>query len=252
MRLPIAVAVIALTLGVASPAAADGVPVEVSQYVSGGLIDDLNEFYGPGQDGAGLLFTNSTTTGSAVRVFGFTPGADVDPPVRRLNRWVSVIAIDEKVVGLATLSIEPRSNTPQLDLYLASPELGTVVAALPDTAQLVSDPDREAWFSLDGTTLTPLVAGTSGVTLPTTVAAYRTTLTTGDAAPTPAGPPRALIAVGLVLAGLVALLAVERFLPFWRRRPVPEVEPDETPAAAIAPEPVAKPRVPRIRPPASR
>ena len=255
MRFVVAVAVVALSLSAASPAAAAGVPGEVTTYIANDLVDDLNEFYGPGQDGAGLLFTDSTTTSLAVRVLGLTAATVADPGVRRLNRWVTVIAIDEAIVGVATISIEPLSSTPQLDLYLDSPQFGTVIAALPEGAQLVNDPDREAWFSLEGDMLTPLVAGSSGVTTPITLATYRASLptaTAADAAPTPPMPPGALIIVGLALALIVLLLAVEAFFPFWRRRAQPEVEPEpEVEAAAIAAEPVAKPRASRTKPPAS-
>lgn len=259
MRFVVAAAVIVLSLSAASPAAAAGVPGEVTTYIANDLVDDLNEFYGPGQDGAGLLFTDSTTTTPAVRVLGFTPSSVADPGVRRLNRWVTVIAIDEGVVGVATISIEPLSSTPQLDLYIASPQFGTVIAALPAGAQLVNDPEREAWFSLEADTLTPLVAGSSGVTAPITLSTYRASLPTSpptDAAPASSTPPNALIIVGLVLVLLVLLLAVEAFFPFWRRRAVPEVEPAEPepaepPTGAIAAEPVVKPRVPRKKPPAS-
>ena len=255
MRFVVAVAVVALSLSAASPAAAAGVPGEVTTYIANDLVDDLNEFYGPGQDGAGLLFTDSTTTSPAVRVLGLTAATVADPGVRRLNRWVTVIAIDEAIVGVATISIEPLSSAPQLDLYLDSPQFGTVIAALPEGAQLVNDPEREAWFSLEGDMLTPLVAGSSGVTTPITLATYRASLPTAtamDAAPTPPTPPSALIIVGLVLALVVLLLAVEAFFPFWRRRAQPEVEPEpEVEAAAIAAEPVAKPRASRTKPPAS-
>ena len=254
-----ALAALALSLGVALPASAAGVPGVITTYIANDLIDDLNEFYGPGQQGAGLLFTNSTTTTAPDRVLGFTP-AGTDPAVRRLNRWVTVIEIDESIVGVATISIEPLSNEPQLDLYLASPDFGTVIAALPDGAQLVNDAEREAWFSLEGETLTPLVAGTSGVSEPIALDAYLPTTPT-DAAAAPSTAPDGLMIAGLILVLIVLALAVERFFPFWRRRAAAAqedarqepVEPAETaaPTDAIAPSPVAKPRAPRTKPTAS-
>lgn len=235
MRFVVGAAVIALSLSAASPAAAAGVPGEITTYIATDLIDDLNEFYGPGQDGAGLLFTDDTTTGPAQRVFGLTPATVSDPGVRRLNRWITVISIGEQIVGVATVSVEPLTSTPQLDLYLASPEFGTVLAALPEGARLVNDDEREAWFSLEGETLTPLVAGSSGVATPITLATYRASLPTDsvDAAPAPPQSPSGLIIAGLVLVLIVLLLAVEAFFPFWRRKaaqlePVERVEPVET------------------------
>ena len=265
MRAVIAVAVIALSLSTASPAAAAGVPGEITTYIATHLVDDLNEFYGPGQNGAGLLFTDDTTTGPAVRVLGLTSATVTDPGVRRLNRWVTVISIGEKVVGVATISIEPLTSTPQLDLYLDSPQFGIVITALPEGAQLVNDPDREAWFSLEGDTLTPLVAGSSGVTTPITLSTYRASLPTNapDASVAPAAAPSALIIVGLVLVLIVLLLAVEAFFPFWRRttaalaeaepeleaEPEPEVEPEPEPAVETVATPAA--RKPRKKPAAS-
>ena len=292
--LPFLLLPVLLVVGVASPAAAATVPGEVADYIATELVDDLNDFYGPGTEGNGRLFTNTTTTSAGVRVFEFTPdfvaGVAADPPVRRLNSWVSVISIDKEPVGFAIVFIDPVSTSPQLESFTESADFGEVVLAMPETSSLVRDTGRSAWFSLDGEELTPIVSGTSGVATPTSVDDYRELLAQqraalADEAPEPAGDYGGLILAGLILVLIFLLLAVEAFLPRWHRRlhgrheVAPAVEPEAEPVDLVAakpkpapkstpkpkpkpeaePEPTAgvvekapaKPRTPRAKPPAS-
>ena len=277
------------SLGAAAlvPASAAGVtgavPGEVVRYIADGLIEDLDEFYGLGIDGSGTDFTEATAVG-ATRVFSFTDdflaGNAEEPAVRRLNEWVTVVTVgtapaDQVPVGVALVSIDPVTVSPQLSSFTASADFGTVIAALPETATLVRDSARSAWFSLDGETpeasetpetpaaqeLTPVVSGTSRVTEPIALAEYRDVVAhwpTSEPSPGRDEPtPRdGLILVGLALALIVLLVAVEAFLPSWRRRAAakaaadaeadaaaePEPDPAPEPAPALAPKPPAKPR----------
>lgn len=220
---------------VASPAqAASVVPYEVSHYIATQLVDDLNEFYGPGAKGAGVDFTDKTTATGGTRVFAFTDdflaGAQSEPIVKRRNDWVSIIAIDKAIVGFAVVTIDPVTDSAQLGSFTASADFGTVVAALPETATLVRDDERSAWFSLDGEQLTPIVAGTSRVTEPISVADYREIVGNWpkpkDAAQAPQDASGPLLIVGLVVVLIVLVLALEAFLPFWRKR-AKSAEPEE-------------------------
>ena len=266
----------------AVPASAAGVtgavPGEVVRYIADGLIEDLDEFYGLGIDGSGTDFTEATAVG-ATRVFSFTDdflaGNAEEPAVRRLNEWVTVVTVgtapaDQVPVGVALVSIDPVTVSPQMSSFTASAEFGTVIAALPETATLVRDAARSAWFSLDGETpetreLTPVVSGTSRVTEPIALAEYRDVV-----ANWPTSEPSAredepttrdgLILVGLAVMLIVLLVAVEAFLPSWRRRAkakaeadadseteseaetAAEPEPEPEPKPAPEPTPTAKPR----------
>ena len=266
----------------AVPASAAGVtgavPGEVVRYIADGLIEDLDEFYGLGIDGSGTDFTEATAVG-ATRVFSFTDdflaGNAEEPAVRRLNEWVTVVTVgtapaDHVPVGVALVSIDPVTVSPQMSSFTASAEFGTVIAALPETATLVRDAARSAWFSLDGETpetreLTPVVSGTSRVTEPIALAEYRDVV-----ANWPTSEPSAredepttrdgLILVGLAVMLIVLLVAVEAFLPSWRRRAkakaeadadseteseaetAAEPEPEPEPKPAPEPTPTAKPR----------
>jgi hypothetical protein len=275
-----------VAVAVAAPArAVSVVPRDVTEYIATQLVDDLNEFYGPGTEGKGMLFTNTTTATGGTRVFVFTAdflaGVESDPAVKRLNTWVSVISIDKAVVGFALLSIDPVTDTVLLDSFTESPDFGTVVAALPETATLVRDEEREAWFGLEEAELTPIVAGTSRVTEPISLADYREVVANWprdkDVVETPADTSGAFLIIGLVAVLIILLLAVERFLPFWRKRakgedavaeaepvaepepePEPKAKPKRQPKTTTQPEPepatdapVKKPRAPRAKPPAS-
>ena len=255
--------------GVATPATAAvaaTVPGEVAAYIANDLVDDLNEFYGPGTDGNGRLFTNTTTTAPGSRVFEFTDDflhrVVTDPPVRRLNEWVSVISIDKAPVGFAVVVVNPATTLPQLESFTESADFGEVVLSMPETASLVRDNGRSAWFSLDAEELTPIVAGTSGVTEPISVDDYRVLVADqlaarGDAEPDAGNPEGGLLVAGILLLLIVVLVALEAFLPHWHRRlrgrrevavePEPTPEPEPTGVKAVP----SKLRTPRAKPPAS-
>lgn len=285
---------------VVGPASASSVtaavPGEVVRYIADGLIADLDEFYGLGVDGSGTDFTDATAVG-ATRVFSFTEdflaGNAEEPAVRRLNEWVTVVTVgvapaDQVPVGVALVSIDPVTVSPQLSSFTASADFGTVIAALPETATLVRDAARSAWFSLDGEAaetaetpdtpataetpatpaaqeLTPVVSGTSRVTEPIALAEYRDVVANWPTSEPSAGKNEpttrdGFILVGLAVALIVLLVAVEAFLPSWRRRAAakeeaeadtdadaepaaePDPEPDPDPAPALAPKSPVKPR----------
>jgi hypothetical protein len=230
----------AWTLLPTTPAAAATVPGEVTNYIANDLVNDLNEFYGPGTDGAGRLFTDTTTVTPGTRIFGFTPevlaGRESNPPVRRLNEWLSVVSIDDAPIGFAIVSIDPVTVSPQLASFTESAEFGAVVTAMNQAASLVRDDDRAAWFSLEGEQLTPIVAGSSGIAEPVTVDEYRAVIAAqlavaADSAPEQASSSGGLIIAGIILVLVVLLLALEAFLPYWRKRaPVePEAEHQRVP-----------------------
>lgn len=210
----------------ASAADASGVPGEIAAYISNELIDDLDEFYGPGTEGRGVAFTNTTIASPGTRIDEFTPdflaGIASDPPVRRLNEWVSVISIDKAPVGFAVVIVNPVTTRPQLESFTESGDFGEVVLAMPETAALVRDDARSAWFSLDGDELTPIVSGALGVTEPLSVDHYRELIAEQqaqlDAETESADARNGLIVAGFILALIIALVALEAFLPHWRRR----------------------------------
>ena len=237
-------------VAVASPAAAenaaiaaDAVPGEVVTYIATELVDDLNEFYGPGIDGNGRLFTNTTTASAATRVYEFTPdflaGVEADPPVRRVNEWVSVISIDAVPVGFAVILIEPATSTPQLAAFTESEGFGIVLATLPATALLVHDVGRAAWLWIDEEKLTPILAGTSGLTEPADLADYRELVradasAVADAAPALENNSSGLNIAALILVVIVLLLAAEASLPYLRRRAAARHPADPEPEATDA------------------
>lgn len=218
-----------LGLVTAAPAAAvptvDAVPGEVVEYIADGLISDLDEYYGVGLDDTGIDFTDATAA-PPTRVYAFTgdflAGAADAPEVRRLNEWITVISIDKAPVGFAIVSIDDVTVSPQLSSFTESADFATVIAALPEASRLVHDDARSAWFSLADDELAPLVSGTSRVTEPITLADYREIVAAWPsdaeaAAPTPDAGSGLLLA-GLAVVLIVLLVAVEAFLPSWRRR----------------------------------
>lgn len=218
----------ALLLLTASPAAAtDGsIPKVVNDYISADLADALNEFYGPGTDGDGTLFDDSTTYSATSRVWAWTPefeaGIADQPSERRLNEWVTVVSVRQVVIGVATVSIDPVTGGPQLASFLASPELAAAISGVGATSMLLRDVDREAWLAVEGDTVSPVVVGLSGLAAPTTVAAYRARIAVVQpGAQTALAQPVSadgVLIVGLAILLVVVLLAIEAFLPFWRRR----------------------------------
>lgn len=244
MVLPAAgVLLLALVGGMASaPAMAaeqPAVPREVADYFADGLVPRLIDLYGSG-DGvtAGIDFDATTSVGAISRVLEWTPdflaGKRTDAPTVLTNNWVAPVSVRDRVIGLATVWINPDLDAPELASF-DPPELARALAAAPARALLVQDPARAAWFALDGDVLTPLVAGDSGVTEPTTPDAYQATIADVAAADPPAAaePPGVAIAA-LVLGIVIVGLAIFVLLPV-RGRPKDDDDPD---GAASDDEPI--------------
>lgn len=226
-----AVALITVAAPALAVTAVDAVPGDVVRYIADGLLADLDEFYGPGVDDSGTDFDDAVG-GAATRIYAFTEGfvtGDTEvPPVRRLNEWTSVVTVDKVPLGVAIVTIDPVTVSAQLASFTPSEGFGTVIAALPETARLVRDDARSAWFSLDGETpetlaLTPVVSGTSGIDEPVELADYQELVANWPTAAPAEGeaearPSDGLILVGLAVLLIVLLIAVEALLPTWRRK----------------------------------
>ena len=206
---------------IAIPAAAtDGsVPAVVADYIATDLADALNEFYGPGTDGDGILFEDSTAYSSTSRVWAWTAefeaGIADEPAERRLNEWVTVVSVREVVVGVATVSIDPVTNGPQLAHFLASPELAAALGGVGATSRLLRDIERGAWLAVEGETVSAVVAGRSGITEPTTVAAYRARVAVQQPEASPTEESSSLLVAGIAVLLVVLLLGLWRW---WSAR----------------------------------
>jgi hypothetical protein len=214
-----------LTGAATSAAASDGsIPVQVSQFLSEGLTARLSDLYGPGTGGTGIAFNSTTAYGSTSRVFEFAPGyvskarrfSTADPAIlaRRVDEWVTVVSVDKTPIGVATVSYSTAGGavlttfTPDLTLAAALPKLAA-------TAQLVHDGAHHAWGSLAGDTITPIEAGSTGLTAATSLASYPRAPTTTTAAKQPAGvdPGVAAGAISLILVVVIIALVL-----LWPRR----------------------------------
>ncbi len=216
--------VVVLVLGLlgAPSASADDqpqVPHQVSDYFANGLIPRLIDLYGSG-DGvtAGTDFDATTTVGRISRVFEWTPdflaGKHGDAPTRFTNNWVASVSVRGAFLGLATVWINPASDLPELSSF-DSPELAMRLSSAPAKSSLVHDTARQAWFLVNGNSLTPLVAGTSRVTGTTTTDAYQLSISSAQ-------PPQSSgfsgVAISALVLGVVILgLAVFVLLPVGRR-----------------------------------
>lgn len=213
-----------LTGAATSAAASDGsIPVQVSQFLGEGLTARLSDLYGPGKGGTGIAFNSTTAYGSTSRVFEFAPGfvskartfSTADPAIlaRRIDEWVTVVSVDKTPVGVATVSYSTAGGAV---LTTFAPDL-TLAAALPRlaaTAQLVHDGAHDAWGSLAGDTITPIEAGSTGLTAPTSLASYprAPTMTT---AKQPAGVDPGVAAGAITLILIVVIIAL---VLLWPRR----------------------------------
>jgi hypothetical protein len=235
--------VAALALGPATAASASlgSVTAQVAAYVAdGGMLARLSDVYGKNAAGAGIDFDATTKAGPISRVFEWTAARvsspKTDHPVQLTNNWVVPITIADKPIGLATLWINPQTVAPELADFVATPALATAMAAVPATSALVRDTTSHAWFALAEGTVTPLVAGTSGVSRPTPVGSLK--LSDGTApviAPSGSnsGLGLAIGAVGVVVVVIVVALLVPR-----RRRPKAAVVAVPDAAARVEPEPI--------------
>ncbi|HWR85329.1 MAG TPA: hypothetical protein VN200_04980, partial [Rhodoglobus sp.] len=149
--------------GVAAPAAASlgSVPAQITAYVGdpAGLRAGLDEYFGTDADGDGIAFDDTTKAGQLNRVWvftaGFAAGDDSVPVVELTNEWTAPVTVAEQPVGLATIWIDPATESPDLADFGADPALAERLSAVPDDAALVRDAERGAWFALAGDVLTP-------------------------------------------------------------------------------------------------
>ena len=198
------------------------VPENVGQYFATGLIPRLVDLFGA-KVGAEMVFDTAAKVGGIHRVLSFTKtflsGAKTDEPTQITNTWVApVTAADGKVAGVATVWINPASDQPELADFSSGPSLATALATAPQGTLLIRDDTHSAWFATDGTALTPLVSGTSGVSAATTPLAYQRQLTLAAPVQADPGANRGLLIAVLVLGIVVVVLAIFVLLPDRRRR----------------------------------
>jgi hypothetical protein len=240
----LAAGVIAGPVGTAS-ASLGSVPPEVTAYVtSGAMVARLNDVYGPNASGtAGIAFDDTTKPGPISRVYEWT--ADrlanhaTDHPVQLTNNWVVPITIGGASVGLATIWINPQSVDAELAEFTPSAALGTALTTVPATAALVRDRATGAWLALADGTVTPLVAGKSGLTKPVPVASLK--LAPATSAPPTASEPNTGLSLAIGIVGLIVIvIVVALLLSRGRARKSPEAgDAAATVATAPAPEPKA-------------
>lgn len=202
-----AIGLVLLGVAPASALAEPAVPEPVATYVSQGLLPRIADLYGPGKTkGSGITIDANTKVGPVHRVMAFTTdylaGRKTDTSIEFTNNWVVAVRNGDTVVGLATIWINPASDQPELATFALGAGLVVPLETAPAENVLVRDDARNAWFATDGTTLTPLVPGTSSVTKPTTLTEYQKT------ASTPLGNPGDALNQGLVIAGVVLGLVV--------------------------------------------
>ena len=265
----------ALALGPAGAAAASlgSVPAEVAAYVAnGGMVTRLNNVYGKNAAGAGVNFNATTKAGAISRVYEWTStrltNVKTDHPVQLTNNWVVPITIADKPVGLATIWINPQSAAPELANFEPMPGLAAALEAVPATAALVRDTTTHAWLALDAGTVTPLIAGTSGLSTPAPVDSLTLSAGAAPAGPRPpvAGLVLAIIGVGVVVVALLVALLLPRVRAARARtvrdaaapaiageasaiaEPAPALAPAPVPVPVPVPAPVPAPKSPAARP----
>ncbi|AYF98171.1 hypothetical protein [Protaetiibacter intestinalis] len=217
-------AVLVVVPALGARASAGSVPPEVRAYVTGGgLVDRLEDIYGENAQGAGIAFDETTTPGPISRVFHWTDeriAGDTDgKPTRMVNEWAVPVSLGEEPVGVAIVWINTDTELPELAEFDERADAALALQTVPDAAQLVRDMVSSAWFALEDGTVTPLVAGTSGVTGPTPV----DELVIATPAPDPETPGDPGTGLGVAIAVVVLLLGVvvaALLLPGRRRREV--------------------------------
>jgi len=260
-----------LAVGAAPTASASlgSVPAEVTAYVtSGAMVARLNDVYGPNASGtAGITFDDTTKPGPISRVYEWTAdrlaNRPTDHPVQLTNNWVVPITIGGASVGLATIWINPQTVAAELAEFTPSAELGTALTTVPATAALVRDPATGAWLALADGTVTPLIAGKSGLTGPVPVDSLK--LAPASPAPTATTEPNTGLALAIGIVGLIVIIIVVALLLPRRRRgntsspadeavapthpataePATTVEPTPAPSTPAPSEPATKPATAR-------
>ena len=269
----LAAVALALVGAPAATASQGSVPAEVSAYAAdpNGLVSRLDDLFGIGSGGAGIDFNETTDVGQLNRVFTFTEafvaGVATDTPVERQNLWTAPITVNDDTIGLALIWINPASVAPELADFVRDPDLARALADVPADSYVVRDEQRAAWFTLAADELTPLVAGTSGVSGPTALDDFQLMMIDRPGEPTDAPQNSSLITPVAVIivafVGVVIILLVPQLLARRANRrgdggAQPELAPESVPAPLLetAPEPPApapepgapvpkKPRAPR-------
>ena len=248
---------LALGSEVAASASLGSVPAEVTAYVtSGAMVARLNDVYGPNASGtAGIRFDDTTKAGPISRVYEWTAdrlaNRPTDHPVQLTNNWVVPITIGGASVGLATIWINPQTVAAELAEFTPSAELGTALTAVPATAALVRDRATGAWLALADGTVTPLVAGKSGLTGPVPVDSLK--LAPASPAPIVTTEPNTGLALAIGIVGVIVIVVVVALLLPRGRRAKGSPRRDEAVATTAAkPEPAkpepAKPVAPTPEP----
>ena len=198
------------------------VPENVGQYFASALVPRLVDLFGA-KAGLKVAFDSTDKVGGIRRVLSWTSaylsGIKTDEPTQLTNTWIApVSAADGTVAGLATVWINPASDLPELADFSLGASLARALASAPSGTLVIRDGSHSAWFAIDGRTLTPLVTGSSGVSAATTPTDYQRKFSLVPAATEQSAPNQGLLIAGLVLGGVVALLAVFVLLPNRRRR----------------------------------
>ena len=214
------------------------VPENVGQYFASGLVPRLANLFGA-KAGAEVVFDSRAKVGAIHRVLswttGYLSGAKTAEPTQITNNWVaSISSADGTVAGVATVWINPASSQPELADFSQGGALATALATAPTGTLLIRDDSRSAWFATDGTTLTPLISGSSGVVTSTTPDAYQRQSTLTSPASVESAPNGGLLIAVIVLGVVVVLLAVFVLLPDRRRRASGDTATSGDAAAAVA------------------
>lgn len=195
------------------------VPEQVLAYFATGLIPRLTDLYGSTAT-ATVTFDATTKAGGIRRLLSFTDdflhGKKVGQPTELTNTWIAPITEpDTTAVGVATVWINPANDLPELANFEPGPALAAALAKSPQGTLIIRDDPRSAFLATDGSTLTVLVAGSSGVVDPITPAAYQKVI--GRAASQSADDPGQN--TGLLVAGSVLVVVVVLLL-FFVLRPI--------------------------------
>jgi hypothetical protein len=249
---PVALLALSLTLvGVPAWGSEGSIPGEVATYASdpAGLIARLADLTGVDAQGNGLTFDETAKAGQLNRVFTFTAdfvaGESTKTPIERTNEWTTPITIGDKLVGLATIWINPATIKPELAEFTQNLVIAKPLADIPADAYLIHDLHRHAWLTLQGEDLTAIVVGNSGLKSATTIAKYQTRVIKDaeQTASQPGSDSGPLILVGLAGAAALALILLRLIpgAPFRKREvrdaPASATAPEAVPATTVSPKP---------------
>ncbi|CAN5377803.1 hypothetical protein BH11ACT5_BH11ACT5_16650 [soil metagenome] len=240
MRVPAALIAAAVLVGaLSSPAQASegSVPVEVAAFATApdGLIASLADFFGPGADGPGIDFDDTTEIGAVDRVFTFSPdwlaGEKTDDPVVLANQWTAPVSVGGTPLGVAVIWINPTTVRPQLADFVPDPSFATALADVPAEAWLVADQPRGAWLVLAPPSLTALVVGTSGLSGETPLSSYQRDVTAAEPVPVEAPNLGSALSIATIV-GVALIVVLALLVPLvWRRRKARATDADEAEVA---------------------